>query len=633
LKKTLLSSLGGVLLLIVVVYSIITWWSGDHIEQDTRNGIEVLNERLADSGLGPFTIKEIDYKRGVFSSEAVYVVSLASATPDAQPIDLKIRSKIDHGPLPLRSLLNAQFAPHLAVIHSSLEPTPYTEKLFEYTKGRPFIEGQTLLDLNGDAHIDWTLLPLDVAQNGVHTVFSGAKIKVNVGANLKTWQTEAELASLDLTGTALTVSLRGVRSYNNSQDNPTGVSVGTRGVAINDLQIKRAGLPNLKLTDLQSRFILNENEKLLDGVFSYDAGSLIIGTKDLGKLNLLASFDHLDAETVKSLANFFGSIWLRSLSNAPDQELITSSDVKAFWQQMQVLLKDKPSFHLNPVSLKSSTGESKLELHLAMAPAEVKPSGVGLTSNPLGAFHASLNVSRQLALTIWSEIKRADGMPENKAQQAAEKEINTALFLASIAKLVRVSGDSLSASLTLDQNVFKLNGNSTSASGFLAWLEATTPQGWLSSNAPTAQEDPDDAISKRNFDPQSLIEILTSQGRKFEQRKDEQRDPVIQIAPEDTGATRLEFVFVGCGSDPTCEDVVLRAIYEPKKPLATKRVSDWNQDHSLAKARINTSQEPVLEMDISTYGGLSKDSMQSMVSDFFGLVKDFNKALNQKVGD
>jgi membrane-bound ClpP family serine protease len=62
-------------------------------------------------------------------------------------------------------------------------------------------------------------------------------------------------------------------------------------------------------------------------------------------------------------------------------------------------------------------------------------------------------------------------------------------------------------------------------------------------------------------------------------------------------------------------------------------VSDWNQDHSLAKARINTSQEPVLEMDISTYGGLSKDSMQSMVSDFFGLVKDFNKALNQKVGD
>ena len=633
MKKALLSSLGGVLLLIAVVYSTITWWSGDHIEQDTRNGIEVLNERLVDSGLTPVTIKEIEYKRGIFSSEAVYVVSLAETTPNIKPLDIKIRSHIDHGPMPLRSMLSGQFAPHLAVIRSSLEQTPYTEKLFEYTKGRPFIEGQTLVDLNGDAHSNWTVLPLDFTQNGIHTLFSGAKVRVNIGANLKTWQTEVDVESLDLLGAATSVSLRGIRSYNNSQDNPTGVSVGTRGVSISDLQIKRTGLPSLKLTDLQSRFILNENDKLLDGVLSYDAGSLVIGAKDLGKLNVLASFDHLNAEAIKSLASFAGNISLRSLNNAPDQELITNSDIKVFWQYVQALLKDKPTVHFNPVSLKNSTGESKFELHLATTPTDVKPGGVGLTGNPLGAFHASINTSRQLAIAIWSEIKQAEGMPESKAQLASEKEVNTALFLASLAKLVKVSGDNLGATLTLDQSVFKLNGIATPTSGFLAWLEASAPRGWLSNDTPTAQEEPDDAVAKRHFDPQALIEILTAQGRNFEQRKDEQGDPVLQVAPEDTGASKIDFVFVGCGSDPSCEDVLLRATYEPKKPQATKRVGDWNQDHSLAKARINSSQEPVLEMDISTYGGISKDSMQSMVSDFFSLVKDFNKALNQKASN
>ena len=139
------------------------------------------------------------------------------------------------------------------------------------------------------------------------------------------------------------------------------------------------------------------------------------------------------------------------------------------------------------------------------------------------------------------------------------------------------------------------------------------------------QGEPDDVGLKSHFDSQAFTDILTANGHNFEQRKDEQGDPVIQIAPEDTGATRIEFVFVGCGSDPTCEDVVLRASYDPKKPQAIQHINQWNKDHSLAKARIGQTQEPILEMDVSTYGGLSKESMQSMVNDFFGLVKDLAK--------
>ena len=625
MKTKIISTVGGIVVFIIAIYATITWWSGSHIEQDTRDGIEALNEHLADGGMDSISVKEIQYQRGIFSSEAVYLISLAPTTSDTKPVDIKILSKIDHGPLPLWSLLHGQFAPHLAVIHSTLVPTALSEKLFSYAKGQPFIEGQSLLDLNGDLHSVWTTTPLSVSQDGLHTELGSVSIKINVGANLTTWQSDVGIPSLTLANKSGSIAFNGVRLYNNSQQNDKGLTVGTRGATVNQLSIQQPGLPTLKLDELQTRLVLNQNDRLLDGVIHYETEKLTLGAKDFGKLNFLVSFDHLSAEPMKSLVNLSGDLVIRSLNQASDADLVTNTDIKAFWQQVQTLLKDKPTLHLNPLVWDSKQGSGKFELHLALAPVALNASGVGMTTNPLETFHANLNVSRPLATSVLTEIKLGQGVPESKAQALAEKEVNTDLLLASIAKVVKIDGNNVAASLTLEKNTFKLNGNPVSTSGFLNWLVSKAPLGWLDSDVTQVQGEPDDVGSKSHFDSQAFTDILTANGHNFEQRKDEQGDPVIQIAPEDTGATRIEFVFVGCGSDPTCEDVVLRASYDPKKPQAIQHINQWNKDHSLAKARIGQTQEPILEMDVSTYGGLSKESMQSMVNDFFGLVKDLAK--------
>jgi hypothetical protein len=88
-------------------------------------------------------------------------------------------------------------------------------------------------------------------------------------------------------------------------------------------------------------------------------------------------------------------------------------------------------------------------------------------------------------------------------------------------------------------------------------------------------------------------------------------------------------LFVGCGTDPTCEDVLLRATYSPDKRIALKVANDWNHRNRWARAYVNEKREAVIEMDISAYGGIGRDAVEGMVNTFFKIVRDFSKELNE----
>ena len=101
------------------------------------------------------------------------------------------------------------------------------------------------------------------------------------------------------------------------------------------------------------------------------------------------------------------------------------------------------------------------------------------------------------------------------------------------------------------------------------------------------------------------------------------------MAPGNSGAAKIDFSFIGCGSYPTCEDVLLRATYSPDKPVALKVANDWNLRNRWARAYVNDKQEAVIEMDINAYGGIGHDALAAMVNTFFKIVGDFSEELVQ----
>jgi hypothetical protein len=44
---------------------------------------------------------------------------------------------------------------------------------------------------------------------------------------------------------------------------------------------------------------------------------------------------------------------------------------------------------------------------------------------------------------------------------------------------------------------------------------------------------------------------------------------------------------------------------------------------------LNDAEQAVLEMDISAYGGIERDALESMVDNFFKLLREFSKTISK----
>jgi hypothetical protein len=173
----------------------------------------------------------------------------------------------------------------------------------------------------------------------------------------------------------------------------------------------------------------------------------------------------------------------------------------------------------------------------------------------------------------------------------------------------------------------KVNGQVISAETLLKLASSLVPASWLSTEPVASADGPDEAAAIRHLDPSVLASILSAADFTFEEVKDEQGDPLLKVSPGDSGAAKIDMLFVGCGNDPSCEDVLLRATYSPNRPVALKVANDWNLRNRWARAFVNDKKEAVIEMDISAYGGIGRDAVEGMVNTFFKIVRDFSKEL------
>jgi hypothetical protein len=172
-----------------------------------------------------------------------------------------------------------------------------------------------------------------------------------------------------------------------------------------------------------------------------------------------------------------------------------------------------------------------------------------------------------------------------------------------------------------------VNGQKVSQETLTKFIASAIPSALLAREPVPPQEGPDETAQIKHLDPSVLAAILTAAQFTFEEGRDEQGDPTLKVAPGNSGAAKIDISFFGCGSEPTCEDILLRATYSPGKPVALKVANDWNLRNRWARAYVNDQQEAVIEMDINAYGGIGHDALASLVNTFFKIISDFSKEL------
>ena len=627
MNKKLISAISA-LALLLAIYAGTSWYIGGRVQAESETVIDSLNTYIAKNWSDQVRVTLRDYQRGVFSSKASYLLSFPAPKTSTLRPDVLVVNHIAHDALSLTQIAHGNYEWLSASIHTALEPTAFTEALFKATGGKSLIDGHTQLSAKGVAKINWVIRPVDHTQDTVRSRFAGATLVAEIGHAFSHTKGELKVEGLSITDGKATLEIKSSRLHTDTHPGQSGLSIGVSGADIGELTLTSLNFPTVTAKQINTRLILNEKDNLLSGQSHYDIERLTIDKKDWGTLQLTASYDKLNSNTVKSLTDLYSTILTRSLNNEPEADLMTASDLKQFWGHVQTLVKNGPTFRLDPFIWQTANGQSSITLSTVLAPVDLRNSGMGISGNPIQTIDATIAISRAMAAGVIATGLEASGVNPVQAKNTADKEIAAALDVATKLKLGALKGDRLITQLSFKDDVFKVNGQAVSAETLLTLASSLIPAGWLATEPVASTDGPDEAAATRHLDPSVLASILTAADFSFEEVKDEQGDPLLKVSPGDSGAAKIDMLFVGCGSDPSCEDVLLRATYSPDKPVALKLANDWNLRNRWARAYVNDKREAVIEMDISAYGGIGRDAVEGMVNTFFKIVRDFSKELD-----
>ena len=626
MNKKLLSAVSA-LLLLFGLYAGTSWYIGGRVQAEAHTVIDSLNTYIAKNWSDQVRVTLRSYQRGVFTSEASYLLTFpASKTATLSP-EVLVVNRITHDALSLEQIAQGKFEWLSASIHTTLAPTAFTEALFKATGGQSLIDGHTQLSVKGVAKLDWVIRPVDHTQDTVRSRFAGATLVAELGPSLHQTKGELKVKALNITDGKVTLDIKASRLHTDTHPGQSGLSIGISGADIGELTLTSLNFPTVTAKQINTRLILNEKDNLLTGQSHYDIERLTIDKKDWGTLQLTASYDKLNGNAVKSLGDLYTTILTRLLNSEPEADLTTAADLKQFWGHVQTLVKNSPTVRLDPLIWQTANGQSSITLSTVLAPVDLRSGGLGLNGNPLQTIDATIAISRAMAVGVRTTALEANGVKPAQAKSTAEKDIASALDVAAKLKLGALKGDRFVAQLSFKDNVVKVNGQVISAETLLTLASSLVPASWLSTEPVASADGPDEAAAIRHLDPSVLASILSAADFTFEEVKDEQGDPLLKVSPGDSGAAKIDMLFVGCGNDPSCEDVLLRATYSPNRPVALKVANDWNLRNRWARAFVNDKKEAVIEMDISAYGGIGRDAVEGMVNTFFKIVRDFSKEL------
>ena len=135
IKKLLATT--AVLALLIAAYSGASMWSGFRIQAQSDAAVDAINLHLARTWSDQIRLSTRDYQRGVFVSQASYLLSFPleqvskPGSPPAHKNEVLLVNDISHGPFPLKNLIAGDFAAVGALIETVSASTPWTEKLFD----------------------------------------------------------------------------------------------------------------------------------------------------------------------------------------------------------------------------------------------------------------------------------------------------------------------------------------------------------------------------------------------------------------------------------------------------------------------------------------------------------------------
>lgn len=464
--------IAGTLVVAAAAYTGASWYVGVQTEKTIRSAIDRTNARIV-STLGPdldtqrVRIDITEYQRGVFSTEARYVLLLQNGD---ERTELGIADHMHHGPFPWALVKQGDFTPLLAFSRSQLIDTEALKRWFDAARGTMPLQIDTRIGFGGEGESVWSFAPLEWAVEGDRLSFSGGQMNVRFGNEMRDNEAEGKFASLVMGDgeDGETVSLKDIvlRTRTVTQADETVQTTTTLDAAslmIADMTDEAVTVDKVRAT-LES----TQKGKLLDADLRYDFDQIRVGEIVMGSVTVGGQVASFDYEAFSALLSEYDAIV--SAHDAEDGEDFEMSDEEAarLMQRLVPVLASSPRVAVQPVQWRNEKGESTLALTVAFQPVSKEAAAaVGdLPAQALREMRLEVVLSRAMFLQAFAQTG-SDAEEKEQLEMLAGMLFDQYVDDLESDGIVRRDGDRAIVTIVYGDNTVDVNGEKMNLEEFL----------------------------------------------------------------------------------------------------------------------------------------------------------------------
>ncbi|PVZ15349.1 MULTISPECIES: YdgA family protein [unclassified Pseudomonas] len=479
------SIIGGVVVILAGVACGGAWYTGTQIEPLLRTDMERNNQQLAEALAGKDISARIDltgFERRWFSSTAYYTATFTTAKiNEGQPVEVQVRADIEHGPFPWSRVSSFKLLPVLAGVHTEMVNTPQMAGWFALTKGVSPLQAQSTIGYDKNVQTTLKAQPFTWEKDDATLTFSGATAEGTGDFDGTRLDAKGDIGSFDLKARSadgpthlqannITFKTGGIKGV-------SGFYLGNSEIRIGDMGFEVPGNVPLTLKNLVGVGSLEELDGKLKGSVDYTLEQASIANKPVGSLQMRWAFRDFDANATRDLVAFYKAKvepQAEEAAKAGEQFELQLSD--ADQAQLQVLLmtllEAKPHIELAPLGLKTTNGESHVNLSVDFA----RPASPDLPPDQLvQQLVSQLDLKVAVAKATIQDIVTLQGQLTGQTDAAAlaRNAEGTANMLAGVAAMqgvARVDGNDIRSDLHFEKGMVDFNGQKMTLEQFVNFV-------------------------------------------------------------------------------------------------------------------------------------------------------------------
>jgi Putative bacterial sensory transduction regulator len=120
--------------------------------------------------------------------------------------------------------------------------------------------------------------------------------------------------------------------------------------------------------------------------------------------------------------------------------------------------------------------------------------------------------------------------------------------------------------------------------------------------------------------PEELASIIRDLGFQAKLEKDNVGDPVIRSS---SGGVDFRIYFYDCKSNKRCKSLHFSVGYDLVDGSTLDAVQQWNADKRFASAYLDDENDPFLQMDLNTEGGITQENFEKSIDLWQSLKGEF----------